>query len=272
MTRLRRNLPAVLGVFCVYAALAIALTWPAALPGQGIVPGAERTDVYNSLWSLWWFQDAIWRGDVPYLTRLLDHPDGGTLLVADLPAAFWGLVLVPALGLPGAYTALAIGRLALGGAAAHGLAQDWLGDARAAWVAGVAFETAPVVLSGVHNGTSEAFAVAPVALVAWAALRLSRGGGWARILELGAALLLAALASWYAAVVGFLFAFAMLALGRGAQTWTRRLAGLALGLVLVLPWAVASHSAATGPDNLVGIKHARELGGVRRTTGAADPR
>ena len=272
LSRSRHTLLAVLGVVGVHLLLAVALTWPAALPGGGLVPGAERTDLYNSLWSLWFFQDALWRGDLPYATSLLDHPGGGTLLVADLPAAFWGVGLVPLLGVPGAYTVLVLARLALAGAAAHGLAREWLGDARAAWVAGVAFETAPVILSGVHNGTSEAFSAAPVALAAWAALRLVRGGGWARVGATGGALLLAALASWYAAVTAFLFVGAILLVGGGRQAASRRVAALVLGLALTLPWAAAFHAGSTGPDNLVGIKHARELAGVRRTTGAADPR
>lgn len=260
-----------LGVVGVYLVLAVALTWPASAPGGALVPGAERTDVYNSLWSLWFFQDALWRGELPLSTPLLDHPNGGALLVADLPGAAWGAVLVPLFGVPGAYTLLVVMRLALAGATAHGFARDWLGDGRAAWVAGVAFETAPVVLSGVHNGTSEAFAVAPVALAAWSALRLARGGGAGRVVLTGGALLLAALASWYAAVAAFLFVGAILAFGGGGQTWARRGAALGLGLALVVPWAWLSHAAATGPDNLVGIKHGRELAGVRRTTGAADP-
>jgi hypothetical protein len=259
-------------VVLVYLSIAVALTWPAVLPGAARLPGAERTDLYNSLWSVWFFQDAVWRGVLPHATTLLDHPGGGALLVADLPGALWGTVLVPVLGLPGAYTAIVCGRLTLAGAAAHGLAREWLGDGRAAFVAGVGFELAPVVLSGVHNGTSEAFAVAPVALAAWAALRLARGGGWGRAVATGFALLLSALASWYAAVVAFLFVGAILLVGRWPQSWARRLFALALGVALVLPWAAAFHAAATGPDNLVGIKHARELAGVRRTTGAADPR
>jgi len=272
VSRLRHPLPAVFGVVGVYFLLAVALTWPASLPGSGMVPGAERTDLYNSLWSMWFFQDAVWNGDLPYATGLLDHPRGGALLVADLPAAFWGSLLVPLLGLPASYTVLVLVRLALAGAAAHGLAREWLGPGRAAWVAGVAFETAPVILSGVHNGTSEAFSAAPVALAAWAALRLVRGGGWGRVVTTGVALLLAGLASWYAAVAAFVFAGAILLASPGHQTWRRRLAALVLGLGLVLPLAAGFHAASTGKGNLVGIKHEAELAGVRRTTGAADPR
>ncbi len=255
-----------------YLALAVAITWPAALGGR--VPGAERTDLYNSLWSLWFVQDAVGSGAAPYLTPLLDHPDGGALVVSDVLAGAWGLLLVPLLGPAGAYAVLVVGRLAASGAVAHGLAADWLGERAGPWapiVAGVAYESAPVLLSGVHNGTSEAFTGAWAALAAWAALRVARHGGWRRVALAGVALLLAALASWYSAVTAFLFAAGFLVTG-GRGTRLARAGALLLGLALVAPWAVAFHAAATGPDNVVGIKNPRELAGVRRTTGAADPR
>ena len=85
---------------------------------------------------------------------------------------------------------------------------------------------------------------------------------------------MAALASWYSAVVAFLFAGAIGLLG-ARSPWrlhlVARLVALVVGLVLVTPTAHFVRQAATGPDNLVRIKHPRELMTVRRTTGAADP-
>jgi len=268
----RQSLAHVCGVLAVYLTLAVAITWPTGVPGSGLVPGAQRSDLYNSLWSMWFFQDAVWSGLAPFETELLDHPAGGSILIADVPAGVWATVLVPLLGLPGAYTALVLWRLMIAGAAAHGLAREWLGDGRAAFVAGVAVETAPVVLSGVHNGTSEAFSVAAVALAAWAALRVVRGGGWPAALATGGALLLSAFASGYAAAASLGFVTCILGLTRGEGSVRLRLAALGLGLLLVLPWARVVVAGATEAGTLVGIKHARELAGVRRTTGAADPR
>ncbi len=71
-------------------------------------------------------------------------------------------------------------------------------------------------------------------------------------------------------MVAFLFAGALLVFG-GPRGRGRRALALALGLALVAPVAWGVHAAATAPDNLVGIKNAREVHTVRRTVGAADP-
>jgi hypothetical protein len=49
------------------------------------------------------------------------------------------------------------------------------------------------------------------------------------------------------------------------------LVALVVGAALVAPVAVGTHRSATAPDNVVGIKDARELATVRRTIGPADP-
>ena len=110
----------------------------------------------------------------------------------------------------------------------------------------------------------------PVAFSAWMALRAA--AAFAGIVATALGLLLSALASWYAAVVAFGFVLVILVFGQGPQGWKGRAMPLVLGLALALPWAALSDAAATGDDNLVRIKHGRELDGVRRTTGPADPR
>lgn len=265
-----------------YLALASVLLWPAVADLGQRVPGGPRTDLWNSLWSVWYFTGSLADGVWPGHTDLLDHPDGGTLWVSDPLGALMAAPFVPLLGLAGAYTVLVLLQLGLAGAFAHCLAAElWTwrregeaGAELAGLVAGVGYATAPVLLSGVHNGTSEAFAGGWAAWAAWAAFRTARHGGWPRALEAGLALGLAALASWYSAVVAFLFAGAVLLLGI-ERPWRRHLlaraAALGLGLALVLPLAAAVQDAATAEDNLVGIKNERELRSVRRSTGPADP-
>ena len=273
----------VLVLAAVYLGLAVVLTWPALLElGHG-VPGAERTDLWNSLWSFWFAADGLWSGELPYQARLLNHPQGGTLLVSDPLGVLFTAPLLPVLGIPLTYTALVWWRLMLAGVGAHLLADavierrlPQLPHARdGAWIAGVAYASAPVLLSAVHNGTSESFNGGWAALAIWAAYRASTQGGAARAILAGVLLLPAAVASWYAGVVAFLAVGFLALAGPGGQPWRRHLAArvgaLALGLVLVAPAAKAFQMGATAQTNLVGIKHTQELNGVRRTTGPADP-
>ncbi len=268
---LRRALSGVVA----YGLLAGILTWPA-IGGLGeVVPGSDRADLWDSLWSMWFVQQAVSDGAWPLHTTLLNHPSGGALLVTDLPAALFGLLSIPLLGLPAAYTALVLLRLTAAGLAAHGFARALLAErglpSGAAFIAGVGYEAAPVLLSGVHNGTSEAFNGAPAALAAWACWSVARRGGGGRIALAGLALLFASLASWYSAVVAFVFAGSIALFGPRGQGLLRRVGPLALGLLLVAPFAFLVERSATAPGNLVGIKGARELSLVRRSTGPADP-
>ncbi|MCK6505461.1 hypothetical protein L6R53_19040 [Myxococcota bacterium] len=264
----------------LYAGLSGVVTWPL-LPRLGQeVPGADRTDLWNALWSMWQVWRAVADGASPLRVDLLDPPRGGSLLVADPLGALLGLPLVPVLGLPATYGLLVLAHVTLAGWAAHrltgevararGLPAEWAG-----LVGGVAYATAPVLRAAIHNGTSEGVGTDLAALAAWACYRAARDGGAGRVALAGLALALAALGSWYGAVVAFLFAGALALVGLPGgwrRTLGARASGLALGLVLVLPLAAATQSLATSPDNLVRIKHPRELMTVRRSTGPADPR
>lgn len=268
-----------LRVAVLYLGVAVVLVSPALL-ATSAVPGAPRTDLANSLWSLWFFATELASGELPGHTLLLDHPEGGTLWVADPVGGLLAAPLVWALGVLPAYTSLVIMQVALSGVMAHLFAEDlhrahisdepgWTG-----LIAGVGYATAPILLAGVHNGTSEAFAGGWAAWAAWACWRVAHRASWRGVPEAAAALCLAALASWYGAVVAFLFAGFIGVLGVG-EGWRRglapRMAAVILGLALVAPVAVVVHEAAVAQDNLVGIKHDREVRTVRRTTGPADP-
>lgn len=263
-----------------YLALAALLTWPAVARLGDAVPGSPSTDLWDGMWSLWFASQALLQGRIPYETSLLDHPWGGTLLVADPLGALLATPFIALLGLPVAYTLLVLGQLAFAGGAAHKLGEEVAGHALgpersrgAGWVAGVAYASAPVLIAGVHNGNTESFAGGWAALAVLACYRLALRGGVRRAVLAGLALALAALGSWYGGVVAFLFAGALLALppAGAVSTWRARGGALLLGLALAAPAAWAFQAAATSPDNLVGIKDARETALVRRTTGPADP-
>jgi hypothetical protein len=272
---------ALIGV--AYLGVAAFTTFPAIIRLGEEVPGAARSDLYNSLWSIWLFLRMISGGAGVTSTDVLDFPHGGSIMVADPVGALIAAPLVWLAGLPVAYTVLVLAQLALAGWAAHHFGADLASStgkteraltAPAGWVAGVAYAAAPVVLSGVHNGTSEAFGAGWPALAAWACWRTARDGGLRSALVAGVLLLIAAASSWYGAVCAFLFAGAFSLLGSVGGLRARlgaRLGALALGLLLVVPLARLTTEVAQLPDSLVGIKHPRELSLVRRTVGPADP-
>lgn len=263
-----------------YVVLSCWIVWPVPMSLGRMVPGAERTDIWNSLWSLWMFQHGFWGdGETPF-TDLINFPHGGILVVADPVNALLATPLIPVFGLPLAYTFLVVFQLTLAGLCAHAFAdeliivRDGQPAPMAGWIAGVGFATAPILLSGIHNGTSESFAGGWVALAAWQSWRAARLGGHRRVITAIMALLVASLASWYAGVVAFFFAGALLLVGAGAG-WRRRLgsriAVVLGGVTAVTPFAALVRWATEHPDNLVRIKGARELAGLRRSTGVADP-
>ncbi len=260
-----------LSPLAVYVALGLVLTWPAALHPVRAVPGAERTDLWDSLWSLWYVWLRIRSGELPYrVDGLLEHPAGGVLWVADPVNAVLALPLVGVVGVAAAWTLLVIGHVAFAGIAAHRLGaavsphQPWAG-----WVAGVSYASAPMLLAHIHNGASEAVGTG---WMAWAALRLLRlsetpTGRNAGVAAL--ALALTTIAHWYAGVGVFLLAcFFAFSSRRNLKSF---LPTIGLAVLIVLPVAGLARHAATSEGNVVGIKTERELATVRRTIGPADP-
>ncbi|MDP2315888.1 MAG: hypothetical protein Q8P41_23530 [Pseudomonadota bacterium] len=265
---MRRFLPVV-----VYLGLAVALTWPAALHPIRDLPGADRTDLWDSLWSIWYVWVRVAAGAVPYrVDGLLDHPGGGVLWVADPLNALLALPLVPLMGVAAAWTVLVIGHLTFAGVAAHRLGAELSPDRPwAGWVTGTLYASAPMLLAHVHNGASEAVGMG---WMAWAALRLlrmeaaptARNAVWA-----GLAVALTTIAHWYAGVGIFLFAGLLFLRGWSRPRLVAFAGALALAVTLVVPVAVLARTAATAEGNVVGIKTDKEIATVRRTIGPADP-
>jgi hypothetical protein len=251
----------------------LGLAWVWVQPSLTTVPGGPRSDVWNSLWSLWFSHQSLMVGHLPWATELLNAPDGGTVLLPDPLAAVFALLAVPALGVAGAYTALMLLRLAAAGLIAHLFAEDWLKQTglapdaagRAGWVAGIGYATAPVLLAGLQCGTTEAVSGAWPALAAWMCWRASVHGGRRAGALAALALLGAALGSWYAAVVAFIFAGLML-LGTPGK---RRPWPLLAGLALVVPLAIFTHLTHTDPTHM-GTRSPEILAKIRETFGAAD--
>lgn len=241
-----------------YLALAVLMTWPAAVAPAAAVPGSAHGDLWEGLWSLWFFADKVRQGALPFdVGGYLDAPGGGVLWVADPLNAVLGLPLVLTVGPGAAWSVLVIAHLVFAGLAAHRLGELAGGDG---WVAGILYAFAPITLAHLHNGATEAVGTG---WLAWAAVEL-----WQRRhLRAGLALGLATLGSWYYGVCGFVF-LGILAL---ARRYPRLLIAAVVAVVVAAPVAALALHVSTEPGNVVGIKNVRELMTVRRSIGPADP-
>jgi hypothetical protein len=247
--------------------------WAIVRPAVDSVPGGARTDVYNSIWSMWFAHHSAAAGHLPWATELLNAPTGGTVLLPDPLAAIFGLIAVPTLGAAGAYTALVLLRLAAAGFVAHLFAADWLEHSglspaqagRAAWVAGLGVLTAPVLLAGLQCGTTEAVSGAWPVLSAWmcwrATIHRGRQAGWLAAL----ALIGAAIASWYSAVIGFTLG-GLLLLGAAGK---RRPGPLFAALLAVLPVATFTHITHADPAHMAS-RGPEVFQTIRSSFGSAD--
>lgn len=249
----------------VYPLLAVLLTWPVVLDPGGFIPGAERSDAWNSIWSLWFVHGELSLGHLPIATDLLQHPMGGRLVVADPLNGLLGLPLVALFGPVVAYSLLVLGHITFSGLAAHALGRRLGGSG---FVAGVGYALAPVIVSHVHNGSSEAISAGWLPLAALAMLAVvERGGAW-RIGLAALALFVCALSGWYAGVGAWCVLLGLLLVHRLPRL---ALVG-ALALGLTLPWASAIRDVARAEDGLVHIKNDQDMARLRRTLGAADVR
>ncbi len=254
----------------VYAALAVAITWPLARDPAGFVVGAPRSDAWNSLWGLWFVAH---HGPLPTWTNLLDFPEGGRIAVADPLNALLALPLTRLAGPVVAYAAVVLGHLAVGGWAADRLGRAMGGHG---WIAGVGWQLAPVALANLHDGASEAASTAWLPLAALALLAALRRGGAGRVALAGLALAVTAIGGWYAGVGAALLGLGLFLVGFEGIPFRVRAARLVpaglVALAVALPVARAERATALADDGLVDIKQAADLARIRRTLGAADPR
>ncbi len=253
----------------VYGGSAVAATWPLVLHPTLTTVGGVRTDVYNALWSYWFVAHGLAEGRFPTHTTLLDYPSGGTLLVADPLNAALAAPITLAWGATLAYALTVLVHVTLGGLFADALGRRLGGRG---WIAGLAYVWAPICLSHLQNGSSEAVALAWLPLAGLLAARATEpeGRSWLRVPLAGLGLALAAVGGgWYAGVGAFLLVGSLALFQKGGwRLWP----ALVLATLLLLPLAHAYNLASHAADGLVDIKSAETLARLRRTVGAADPR
>ena len=135
----------------MYSMLAVVLTWPAAGQLGEVLPGSDRTDTWNSLWSLHVWADQLAGGRVPWAIERLNFPEGGTLLISDPLGASLAAPAVWLLGPYVAFTLLVLFQFTFSGLVMHGFAEAFLrwrrgagGSGSGPFVSGVAFMSSAI--------------------------------------------------------------------------------------------------------------------------------
>lgn len=267
--------------FLVYLLVAITVTWSAFVGVGEVVPGDVRTDVWNSMWSLDVVSTALLDGRLPFETEAINFPDGGVFVVNDPLGALLATPVVWMRGLSTGFSWLVWFQLAFGGTIMHCFATEYLSWRRgsgdnglAPWLSGMSFSIAPLMISHVQNGATEALSGGWTVLAIWMCWRASVRGTIGSAIIAAICLFLASVAHWYGGVVAFLFAGTLLVLGNGEgrlHHLQARVVSLVLGLAFILPLAWAVQHIAMDSSSLVAIKSPEVLESVRRTLGPADP-
>lgn len=207
----------------VYLGLALALLAPVAAAPATLALGHPETDTFNHVWGYWHTRAAISTIESPWRGLGLNWPSGGALWFIDqlgaaltLPVTFLGGPVL-------SYNLWLLLNLVGAGLAAFALGRRLGLSAPAAGLAGLAFETTPHLLGQLYNGISETATVGTLPLCLVAALRLREAPGPRRGGELGLALALSALASWYYGLFSALGVAGLLVRDawRTPRRWTR---------------------------------------------------
>ena len=270
--------------------LAVAWTWPTAIHPITATPGSAHTDLWETLWTMWFTATQLARGHSPLrVDGLLDTPHGGSLWPSD-PMSDVGMAPITLLAGPAVtWSLLVVGHMALRGwlgARIGALSAKKAGYARteaAATVCGGVLALSAMALADVHNAASETLGDTWCLLVVWLGLRWRPGAGRRWSLVAGLGLAGAAIGHWYGGVSAGLLWLALgfsaplgLADARelpAARREMRRAFALAavIGVLLALPVAWGARTVSTASDNVVGIKNPAELSRLRRNIGPADP-
>jgi len=207
--------------------MALALAWgvgpalPAVLRGELL--GHPYTDLYPSVWGLWWFSSH--QPGFPLHTDLLGFPQGMGLYFSSPIHGWLAWPLLPLLGLTATWNLLVVGARVGTVLAAWWAGRCWGLRGPGALAAAAVFACAPFfqgyAVEGIVEGTD-----------GWALALLAATLGLRRPLWAAVALALTLLSSWYLGMAGCLLVV--------LATLRDRRAPLALlGLLAVLPAAVA---------------------------------
>lgn len=186
-------------------ALAVLLTWPAALDLGGGLLGHPGNDTWNHAWGYWWVGEGLLReGRIPLSTPLLNHPYGGSLFFIDTFNAAASAPLAAAAGLPVAYNVTVILGLGLNAFGAWMLARHALRDDAWAALPAVIYGCSAHILGQAYNGITETLNAGWLPLFGLGLLRTLERPRLGRGLWMGLMLALCALSNFYYGLFGVL--------------------------------------------------------------------
>jgi hypothetical protein len=222
-------------IVAAYVIFAILVTGSAWVDADRLL-GHPDVDVWNHAWGYWWWWDRLSSGQLPWFDARLGFPGGGVLYFIDPLGALAALPITATLGPVVAWNAMAVVRVAMAGAMAHGFSREVTGAGSHNALAGVAFASTPYLWCELHNGISEVTAVGWVPAVAWAIVRAARLGTARAYALAGLAQGLAIVASFYVGLAAAMTAGLgwLLSVAWRAE-WRPHLRGAAVAALVAAP-------------------------------------
>lgn len=171
-----------LAVFAAYLAIAVLVTLPAVLTSGTRLIGWTYGDAYETAHHMWWIRYALQTGQSPFFVSNMAYPAGidGITLWSNPLHFFPGWLLTAALPLPAAYNVQVLGTLALNGLSLYAAMRSRTFGGLAllpAFAAGLVFMLYPTMQAHLGAGHGGLLVQWPLALAAWALLRLRECGG-----------------------------------------------------------------------------------------------
>jgi hypothetical protein len=198
--------------------LLLALAWgllpalPALIAGELI--GSPWTDLYPSVWGLWWF--ASQQPGLPTFCEQLAAPEGMPFYYSSPLHGWFATPWIPLIGVPASWNLGVLAARVATVVCAFGAARAWGLERPGALVAAAIYGCAPFFHGYAVEGIVEGLDGWTLALFLWAHAR--RRTGWA-VLAFG----LTVISSWYLGAVACAFALLL-----GRRGWLSMLGGLCL--------------------------------------------
>lgn len=196
------------GVLLVLGLLSVLMTWPLVRHFSTAVLGPPG-DNLEYVWKMWWFYHAlVEQGSSPFFVPDVFYPFGYPLALSETTLAhtLLGLPLTALWGEVVAYNALVLASFVLSGYGVYRLLRALGSGVAGAFVGGVAFAFCPYRFAHLGAGHLPLMGTGWIPLLLLALERLIRRPSWRRGWPVGLFYALAALSSWYYAVMVALFA------------------------------------------------------------------
>ncbi len=165
----------------LYALTAIVFTWPLAAHLSTHLPGDPAGDTGIYVWNLWAFARGWPTAAGPFLTDAIFAATGVVDLALHnytVASNLLGLPFAGRIGIIAAFNVVLLAQMVLTAYGTFVLARYVTHDARAAWLAGLAFAFSPV-LTAKSMGHYSLVAAAPLPLFVWTLLRAIESRRWA---------------------------------------------------------------------------------------------